>query len=116
MSIKVLDSSENTVELNEFQSNMLIDAINSGKDPRISGCSKCNSCVVACEPFLNVLDELSTTFVGEIDVIRELMDLVENSPTVHIYIWEENECVHLLWRDPVAFEWSGVTGEKRLHH
>jgi|GEM_PF-3057124 hypothetical protein len=116
MAIKILDSARNFVELNENQSMMLLEAMKSENDPRISACIECNSAVVATEPFSNLIDELSTTYAGEIDILRELMDLAENSEAVHLYILEDNECVHLLWRDPIAGEWTEVTGEKRLHH
>ena len=110
MATKVLDSSKNFVLLDQNQASM-----NSKSDPRISACTRCNSAVVATEPFLNLIDELTTTYVGEIEKLRELVDLSENSETVHLYILEENDCVHVLWRDPIASEWTDVTGEKRLH-
>ncbi len=71
--------------------------------------------MVAADPFNEILDDMTITHANESDLLSQLIDLVENSGSVHLYIWEENECVHTLWRDPLAGEWSSVTGEKRLH-
>jgi len=116
MALKILDSARNSVELDQNQSQILLKSMKSESDPRISACIECNSAVVATEPFLNLIDELSTSYAGEIEKLRELTELGENSDAVHLYILEDNECVHLLWRDPIAAEWTEVTGEKRLHH
>ena len=116
MAIKILDSARNVVELDQNQTNILLDSMKSENDARISACIECNSAVVATEPFLNLIDEMSTSFPDEIDKLRKLSKLAENSDAVHLYVLEENECIHLLWRDPIAAEWTEVTGEKRLHH
>ncbi len=115
MTCKILDSDRNYVELDQNQSQILLKAMDSDDNPRISACIECNSAVVATEPFSSIIDELSTTYVNEIDKLHELADLAENSISVHLYILEDNDCVHILWRDPIAYEWSQVTGEKRLH-
>lgn len=115
MSITIIESSGNKVTLSESDSAHLLAALKGSKDPRVSACVHCNSAVLAAEPFNDVLDELLVDGVIDSDVVRELIDLVEEAEEVHIYLWEENECVHNLWRDPIAYEWSEVTGEKRLH-
>ena len=115
MTVKVLDSSAEFITLNSHQANLLYSAMLGDSDPRISSCVECRSAVVATEPLSSVLDELSVMQVEETEIIQELIELVENAPTVHLYLWEENDCAHVLWRDPLASEWSSVTGEKRLH-
>lgn len=116
MAVKVLDSSGQSVELDDHQANMLFEAMVGGSDPRISACIECRSAVVATEPFNTLLDDLSILHPDQTEIIGNLIDLVESSEAVHIYIMEDNDCVHVLWRDPIAAEWSEVTGEKRLHH
>lgn len=116
MTVKVMDSSSRSVNLNDSQTDLLYSAMSGISDPRISSCIQCRSAVVATEPFSTLLDELSILHPNESDFFSSLIDLVENSQTVHLYILEVNECVHVLWRDPLATEWTNVTGEKRLHH
>lgn len=116
MAVKVLDSTGQSIQLNDSQTELLYSSMNGPSDARISSCMECRSAVVATEPFNNVLDEMSNNYPGETDLISALIEFVENSESVHLYLLEDNDCVHLLWRDPLASEWSAVTGEKRLHH
>lgn len=116
MTVKVMDSSSQAVNLSDSQTDLLYSAMSGISDPRISSCIECRSAVVATEPFSTLLDELSILHPDESDMFSELNKLVENSQTVHLYLLEINECVHVLWRDPLAVEWTNITGEKRLHH
>jgi hypothetical protein len=114
--IKIMDTSNNTVELNDEQTDFVFSIMSGTNDPRISSCVNCHSCVIVAEPFNDLLDEINISRPDQSDLIHALIDLVEGSESVHLYIWEENDCAHVLWRDPLAAEWSDVTGEKRLHH
>lgn len=115
MTLTIIESSGVKVTLDEQQSSVLLRALKGDKDPRVSGCIYCNSAVLASEPFNDVLDELSVAAAIDSDVLSSIMELVEECEEVHVYLWEDNECIHNLWRDPLAAEWSAVTGEKRLH-
>lgn len=113
---KILDSSAEEVLLNDDQLLLIYRFMDGPLDPRVSSCVQCRSCVIATEPFSVLLDELGVVYPNESEMISALIELVENSESVHLYFLEENECVHRLWRDPLAREWSSATGEKRLHN
>lgn len=113
MPLTIIESGGERVELTPEQSLILLDALRD-PDPRVSACVNCHSAVLASEPFGLVLDELGIDGAIDGEVVREIIELVENTESVHVYIWEANECVHQLWKDPLAYEWSEVTGEKRF--
>ena len=114
VALTILDFSGSKVALDEIQSDLLLSAMRGDKDPRVSACVNCNSAVLAVDPFNDVLDELSISAMMDSDVIEKMIELIEECEEVHVYLWEENDCIHNLWRDPLAAEWSEVTGEKRL--
>ncbi len=116
MVVKILDALGQFVQLSDPQASFILEGFSGTLDPRVSSCVTCNSSVIATEPFNTLLDELSNVRTDQSDLITQLVDLVENSESVHLYVWEDNSCVHVLWRDPLASEWSTVTGEQRLHH
>lgn len=112
--ITIYDYYTNSIPLNDALSEVVLRSIAAGPDPRISSCFDCNSSVVATEPFSTLLDEIANNYSSVSDSIQELIDFVEESESVHLYIWEDNDCIHRIWRDPIASEWSEATGEKRL--
>lgn len=116
MTVKIMDPSSEFVELNDAQTELVFSLMTGDADPRVSSCIHCRSSVIAAEPFNTLLDELSNSHPDESETIHALIELVEDSESVHLYIWEENDCVHVLWRDPLAGEWSEITGEARLRH
>lgn len=113
--IKILDDQGAFVQLDDRQSDLLFAEMAGPRDPSVSSCTNCRSCVIAAEPFNEILDDMTITHIDESELLGALIELVENSESVHLYILEDNECVHTLWRDPLAGEWSAVTREKRLH-
>ncbi|MFN8015500.1 MAG: hypothetical protein U0R17_02685 [Acidimicrobiia bacterium] len=115
MKIHIYDSSSKEFVLVDDQADLVYRAMGTSSDPRISSCLDCRSCVVATEPMSVLIDELSVINVNESDFLGNLAEYVENSESVHLYLQEENDCGHFLWRDPLAVEWSSITGEKRLH-
>lgn len=113
MAIKLFDSTGESLDFSINDSAILIRNLNSDLDPRVSSCLHCNSCVVALDPFEKLIDSLD---VFDSDVNDAIFEFIENAGTVHIYIWEENDCAHTLWLDPLFSEWSNATGEKRIRH
>ncbi len=114
MTYKIFDGINSFVELSDNDAEFLFSKMNDPIDPRVSGCIDCRSCVVATDPFQRLIEELKIDFSVETEWISLVSDFLDESNSVHLYIWEDNECLHRLWRDPLAVEWSSVTGEKRL--
>lgn len=101
------------IELLNNQVEILFSRMTGSSDPRVSSCLYCRSCVVATEPFSELIDVLNVEY-NDTDLYSRVIDMIENTDSVHLYIWEDNDCLHNLWRDPLASEWSDITGEKRL--
>lgn len=114
MFFRILDADAQVAELTPVQGAKLLSQMVGDLDPRVSGCLYCRSCVVATEPFSDLIDARSVELASESEMVQEINNLIENTTSVHLYIWEENDCIHTLWRDPLAEEWSEVTGEERL--
>jgi hypothetical protein len=110
----IMDAHNNSVTLTDTHVSVLFAKMTGDLDPRVSSCVYCRSCVVATDPLIKVLDVLNVELSSDSDFVDEISELVENADTVHLYILEDNDCVHNLWRDPLASEWSDVTGEKRV--
>ena len=115
MGIKIFDSSGEEQLIDDDLAQKIFAKFNTKLDPRVSSCVHCNSCVVACEPFEVLVDTIRETNIDS-EPLSELIDFIENATSVHLYVWEENNCTHTLWLDPLFSEWSNATGEKRIRH
>jgi hypothetical protein len=67
----------------------------------VSACPHCRSRVLAVVAFADLL-ELSPPHPRTSD----LLDLAGESPTLHVYVIDEEECEHERWLDPGFEEWS----------
>lgn len=115
MHIKIFDGNGESFSLSEKDSQTVIRGINSDLDPRVSSCINCNSAVVAAEPFTRLIESFDA-YEFDNDVMSNFVEFLDNADTVHLYVWEENDCAHALWLDPLFSEWSSATGEKRIRH
>lgn len=113
MAMKLFDSNGEFLDLSTNDSMILATCFNADLDPRVSSCLHCNSCVVALDPFEKFIE---ATDVFNSEVKEAIFEFIDNAGTVHIYVWEENDCTHTLWLDPLFLEWSNATGEKRIRH
>lgn len=115
MSIKIFDSSGEELSLTDGISSQIFNKFNGPLDPRVSSCVHCNNAVVAYDPFEKLIDAISSA-TNDDEMISKIYNFLENAASVHLYIWEENTCIHNLWLDPLFAEWSNATGEKRIRH
>ena len=113
MTIKIFDSSHAEIILSDDFASDLFNRFVTTIEPRVSSCIYCNSCVVAYEPFARMIESINETN-SDSELINAIIDFLENASSIHLYIWEENDCIHNLWLDPLFAEWSIATGEKRI--
>lgn len=112
VTIRIFDSYSRYVEMTLDDAQMLFNKMVGKSDPSVSSCLGCKSRVVVASPFLEIIDQIRIENRLNSDVIGAIDKFIRESDSIHFYIWEENNCIHRLWRDPLAFEWSQATQER----
>lgn len=115
MTIKIFDLSNEEITLNDDFADSLLRRFSTDIDPRVSSCLNCRSCVITYEPFISLIEKVRQETTDTTSV-SALLDFIDGASSLHLYIWEENPCLHTLWLDPLYSEWSSATGEKRIRH
>jgi len=73
----------------------------------VSACPSCRSGILALLAFSEALDD-----APPIETMGELRVLVEDAPTLHLYVVDESSsCEHPVWRDPGYEEWADIMDE-----
>ena len=83
-------------------------ALTDGLEPAtVSACPSCRSRVVAAVALVDLLGQ-----VPPLARARELLELAEDAPTLHLYVRDlATSCEHRAWRDPGSEEWADVMAD-----
>ncbi|HEX5587091.1 MAG TPA: hypothetical protein VFZ17_07265 [Acidimicrobiia bacterium] len=105
--LTVIDDDGESVVLDGDETATLL-ALTGGLEPAtVSACPTCRSRIVAAVALVDLL-----TDAPPIARSRELLELADDAPTLHLYVRDlEARCDHRSWRDPGYEEWSEVMAD-----
>ena len=69
----------------------------------VSACPTCRSCVVAVVALADLIAAGPPH-----PAARDLLELADDAPTLHLYVLDSAGCQHRGWRDPGYEEWIGA--------
>jgi hypothetical protein len=102
--IAVRDDEGAAVEFDSWEAGRILALAGNFDAATVSACPDCHSRVVAAVALVDLLDSAAPHPRG-----RELMDLADDAPTLHLYVIDRDaDCRHLRWRDPLFEEWLEV--------
>ncbi len=102
----VFDDDGNEVVIPAGQVDELLLSLKDLSSVTVSACPACRSRVVAC------LALIETAFVSSHPSTCDLVDLAEEAPTLHLYVFDaDTTCRHRGWHDPGFEEWSEAVEE-----
>lgn len=97
-----VDDDGEEIVLDEEEASTLLELTLGLEAATVSACPTCRSRVLACVALVDVLDDAPPH-----PRARELLDLAEDAPTLHVYVQDlATGCTHRMWRDPGFAEWS----------
>jgi hypothetical protein len=100
----ILDEDGEELVLDALEATAILAVTQSFEAATVSACPSCRSRVLACVALADLLREVAVSPRG-----RELADLAEDAPTLHLYVQDlATACRHAGWRDPGFTEWSDV--------
>jgi hypothetical protein len=103
----VADEDGERVVLDEFEATLLLELTGGLEAATVSACFDCRSRVVAVVALLDLLEGALAH-----ERARELIELGEEAPTLHLYIGDvASDCTHRHWRDPLYDEWADAFAE-----
>jgi hypothetical protein len=105
--LAVVDEDGEQVVLDQFEATLLLELTDGLEPATVSACVACRSRVLAGVAFLDLLEQALNH-----ERARELIELVEEAPTLHLYVGDlESDCTHRTWRDPLFDEWADAFAE-----
>jgi hypothetical protein len=105
--IALADEDGERVGLDAAEAALLLQLTDGFEAATVSACPGCRSRVVAVVAFLDLLDGALAHARA-----RELIELAEAAPTLHLYIDDvAARCEHLEWLDPLYDEWADAFAE-----
>jgi hypothetical protein len=97
-----VDDDGEEIVLDEEEASTLLELTLGLEAATVSACPTCRSRVLACVALVDMLDDAPPH-----PRARELMDLADEAPTLHLYVQDLAAlCTHRMWRDPGFTEWS----------
>jgi hypothetical protein len=101
------DEDGERVGLDATEAALLLQLTDGFEDATVSACPGCRSRVVAVVALLDLLDGALAHARS-----RELIELAEGAPTLHLYADDVAAgCEHLEWLDPLYDEWADAFAE-----
>jgi hypothetical protein len=102
-----VDGEGGRVALAEAEAALLLE-LTAGLEPvTVSACPDCGSRVLAVVAFGDLLEGALAH-----DRAGELLELVEEAPTLHLYVADlGSACIHRRWHDPLFDEWADAFAE-----
>jgi hypothetical protein len=105
--LSILDEDGNELVLDGDEAASLLALTHDFDAATVSACPDCRGRVLACVAVVDLLGDAPPHPRG-----RELLDLAEDAPTLHLYLQDlVTSCEHPGWRDPGFTEWSDVLEE-----
>jgi hypothetical protein len=105
--LSILDEDGEELVLDADEAASLLALTHDFDAATVSACPDCRSRVLACVALADLLDGVALHTRG-----RELLELAEDAPTLHLYVQDlATSCEHPGWRDPGFTEWSDVLEE-----
>lgn len=98
-----MDDDGASVQLAEPDAASLLELFGGLEAATVSACPTCRSCVVAVVALADLIEAAPPH-----PATRELLELAEDSPTLHLYVLDSAGCTHRGWRDPGYEEWIGA--------
>lgn len=106
------DDDGNRLVLSEPEAVTLFGLTNGLEAATVSACPHCRSRVIAVVALADLLE--GTTMLPR---ARELIDLAEDAPTLHLYADDLSaRCTHSAWIDPGYEEWADALDESNATH
>jgi hypothetical protein len=103
-----VDDDGERVVLDQGEATALLGLTDRLEPATVSACPGCGSRVVAVVALVDVLGSVSTHARA-----RELVELAEDAPTLHLYVRDlAADCEHGQWRDPLSDEWAEAFAER----
>ena len=103
----VVDEDGARVGLDRPEAELLLRLTDGLEAATVSACPGCRSRVVAVVALLDLLDGVLAHARA-----RELTELAEEAPTLHLYVDDAGaHCEHLEWLDPLYDEWADAFAE-----
>ncbi|HEX9467203.1 MAG TPA: hypothetical protein VGA11_02220 [Acidimicrobiia bacterium] len=103
--VAILDDDGSDVLLDEQEAAGLLTLTDNLEAATVSACPDCRSRIIAVVALVDLLTQAPPIARG-----RELIELADDAPTLHLYVRDlATECVHRAWRDPGFDEWSDAT-------
>jgi hypothetical protein len=102
--LAILDEDGEELILDAFEATTVLAVTQGFEAATVSACPTCRSRVLACVALADLLRDVAAPPRG-----RELADLAEDAPTLHLYVQDlATSCGHPGWHDPGFTEWSDV--------
>jgi len=102
--LAILDEDGEELILDTFEATAVLAVTGGFEAATVSACPTCRSRVLACVALSDLLRDVAMPPRG-----RELADLAEDAPTLHLYVQDlATTCGHPAWHDPGFTEWSDV--------
>ena len=106
--LRFIDADGHVVTLSGEDAETFWDLTEGLERATVSACNRCRSRLIAVVALADVLDAAPPHPRG-----REVLDLADDAPTMHLAVLDETECTHAGWRDPGYAEWVElVTGRR----
>jgi hypothetical protein len=110
--VAFVDDDGDRVVLSESEAVALFGLTAGLEAATVSACPRCRSCIVAVVALVDLLD--GTTMLPR---ARELIDLAEDAPTLHLYVDDLiSGCAHVAWIDPGYEEWADALADTNAAH
>jgi hypothetical protein len=105
--LRFLDEDGNEVKLDPAEADVLWRVTDECDAATISACPLCRCRVLAAVALVDMLEA-----APPLPRSRELVDLADDAPTLHLYVEEiGTTCGHRRWRDPLYDEWADIVDE-----
>jgi hypothetical protein len=101
--LRFCDDDDGSVTLADDEAASIWALTNGFEAATVSACTDCRSRVLAVVALVDLLDAAPPHARA-----RDLIDLADEAPTLHIYVVDDTDCPHSAWRDPGYVEWSEI--------
>jgi hypothetical protein len=103
----VIDDDGESIVLDATEAMTLLALTDQLEPATVSACPSCRSRVIAAVALVDLLGD-----APPLARARELLELAEDSPTLHLYVRDlATPCDHRRWRDPGSEEWADVMAD-----
>ena len=104
--LRIVDEEQNELGFDSADAAALLAATAGLEAATVSACPDCHSRVLAAVAVVDLVDA-SPPFPRA----RELLELADEAPTLHLYVVDTSACRHRSWLDPLYAEWVDVVDD-----